>query len=50
VEGEPVHRELMAMVPVVVVVPPVAADFAQEEHMQYVGLTRGRQETVCYAL
>ena len=35
---------------VVFVIPPVAADFARDEHMQYVGLTRGRQKTVCYAL
>ena len=35
---------------VVFIVPPAAADFAQDSHMQYVGLTRGRQGTVCYAL
>lgn len=35
---------------VVFIVPPAAADFAQDSHMQYVGLTRGRQGTLCYAL
>jgi len=35
---------------VVFVVPPAAEEFARNEHMQYVGLTRGRQETVCYAI
>lgn len=35
---------------VVFVVPPVARDFAEDVHMQYVGLTRGRRATLCYAL
>lgn len=35
---------------VVFVVPPAAEEFARNAHMQYVGLTRGRQETVCYAI
>jgi|CXWL01.1.fsa_nt_gi hypothetical protein len=35
---------------VVFVVPSAAKEFAEEAHMQYVGLTRGRQATWCYAL
>ena len=35
---------------VVFVVPPVAKEFAEDIHMQYVGLTRGRRATLCYAL
>ncbi len=35
---------------VVFVVPPVAKDFAEHVHMQYVGMTRGRRATLCYAL
>lgn len=35
---------------VVFVVPPIGKDFAEDVHMQYVGLTRGRRATLCYAL
>ena len=35
---------------VVFVVPSVAREFAEDIHMQYVGLTRGRRATLCYAL
>ncbi len=35
---------------VVFVIPSIAKDFAKDAHMQYVGLTRGRQATWCYAL
>jgi hypothetical protein len=35
---------------VVFVVPPTASEFANDAHMQYVGLTRGRETTLCYAL
>jgi exodeoxyribonuclease V alpha subunit len=35
---------------VVFVIPSIAKDFAENAHMQYVGLTRGRQATWCYAL
>ena len=35
---------------VVFVVPPVAKEFAEDVPMQYVGLTRGRRATWCYAL
>ena len=34
---------------VVFVMPPVAKEFAEEVPMQYVGLTRGRRATWCYA-
>lgn len=35
---------------VVFVVPSVAKEFAEDIPMQYVGLTRGRRATLCYAL
>ncbi len=35
---------------VVFVIPPMAKAFAEEDRMRYVGFTRGRTETWCYAL